>query len=75
MFTIARLTHRYYHGKRPHECADNVIGYYSDIEKARAAAKDHLGEEAKVDNTFGFDIWVSPHLPHTELIIDLLEVW
>jgi hypothetical protein len=75
MFTIARLTHRYYYGKRPHECKDNVVGYYSDIEKARTTAKDLLGEDAKVDNGFGFDIWVSSYLPHTEYIIDIIQVW
>ena len=75
MFTIARLTHRYYYGKRPHECKNNVVGYYSDIEKARATARDFLGEGAKVNNDFGFDVWTSPRLPHTEYIIDLIEVW
>jgi hypothetical protein len=75
MFTIARLTHRHYYGKRPDECSDNVVGYYSDIEKARTTAKDFLGEDAKVDNDFGFDIWTSPHLPHTEYIIDMIQVW
>ena len=75
MFTIARLTHRYYNGKRPNECSDNVVGYYSDIEKARATAKDFLGKDAKVDNDFGFDIWVSKNLPNTEYIIDLIQVW
>jgi hypothetical protein len=75
MFTIARLTHRYYSDKSSHEYQDGVVGYYSDIEKARATAKDFLGEDAKVDNDFGFDIWVSPHLPQTEYIIDLIQVW
>ena len=74
-FTIARLTHRYYYGKRPNECKDNVVGYYSDIEKARATAKDFLGGDAKVHNGFGFDIWASPNQPNTEYIIDLIQVW
>ena len=75
MFTIARLTHRRYYGKRPNECHDGIVGYYSDIEKARATAKDFLGADAKVNNGFGFDIWVSPNLPNTEYIIDLIQVW
>lgn len=74
--TIARLTHRHYYGnRRPWECKDNVVGYYTDIEKARATAKNFLGEEATCDNDFGFDIWVTPHLPYTEYIIDLITVY
>lgn len=72
---IARLTHRHYYGKRPNECKDNVVGYYSTIEKARASAKDFLGEDATVNNDFGFDIWVTKGQPNTEYIIDLIEVW
>jgi hypothetical protein len=77
MMTIARLTHRYYKNrtKKPHECQDHVVGYYTTIEKARATAKDFLGENATVDNDFGFDIWVSPNLPLTEYIIDLIAVY
>ena len=77
MMTIARLTHRYYEDctKKPHKCKDNVVGYYTTIEKARATAKDFLGEKATVNNDFGFDIWVSPNLPLTEYIIDLIAVY
>ena len=76
MFTIARLTHRRYGDRsKPWDCKDSTVGYYTDIEKARAAAKDFLGEEAKCDNDWGFDIWVSPNLPNTEYIIDLINVW
>lgn len=75
MFTIARLTHRHYSDKSSHKYQDGVVGYYSDIEKARTTAKDFLGEEATCDNDFGFDIWVSPHLPQTEYIIDIIQVW
>ena len=75
MFTIARLTHRHCYGKRPEQCSDHVVGYYSDIEKARAAVKDFFGEDATLDNDFGFDVWVSEHLPNTEYIIDLIQVW
>lgn len=77
MMTIARVTHRYYKDstKKPHECHDGVVGYYTDIEKARATVKDFLGENATVDNDFGFDIWVSPYLPQTEYIIDLINVY
>lgn len=77
MFTIARLTHRRYNdkSKKPWDCSDHVVNYYSDIEKARTAAKDFLGEEATCEDDFGFDIWTSPHLPQTEYIIDLIKVW
>jgi hypothetical protein len=77
MMTIAKVTHRRYNtrDKKPWDCSDNTVGYYTDIEKARATVKDFLGEEATCDNDFGFDIWVSPHLPQTEYLIDLIEVW
>ena len=77
MMTIARVTHRHYNtkDKKPWDCADHTVNYYTDIEKARAAVKDFLGAEATVDNDFGFDIWVSPNLPQTEYIIDLINVY
>jgi hypothetical protein len=76
MLTIYRVTHRYYYGThRPHECSDNTVNYFDSIEKARQCVKDFLGEEATVDNDFGFDIWVSKHLPHTEYIIDCIRVY
>ena len=77
MFTIARVTHRYYGDctKKPYDCKDNTVGYYSDIEKARAVVKDFLGENATVDNDFGFDIWVAPNLQQTEYLIDLITVY
>lgn len=77
MFTIARVTHRYYgdRTKKPHDCKNNTVGYYSDIEKARTVVKDFLGEKATVDNDFGFDIWVAPNLPQTEYLIDLITVY
>ena len=77
MMTIARVIHRRYKdaAKKPHEYYDGVVGYYTDIEKARATVKDFLGENATVDNDFGFDIWVSPYLPQTEYIIDLINVY
>ena len=76
MMTIARLTHRRYNDRsKPWDYKDNTVGYYTDIEKARATAKDFLGEEATCDNDWGFDIWVSPNLPNTEYIIDLINVW
>lgn len=71
---IYRVIHRYY-SVRPREYADHAVGYYSDIEKARAAVKSHLGEGATCDNDYGFDSWVSPHLPNTEYLIDAIEVW
>lgn len=73
---VYRVTHRHYYGNyQPHECRDHTVGYYSNIEKARVTVKDFLGEEATCNNDFGFDIWVSPHLPHTEYLIDVIEVW
>ena len=77
MMTIARLTHRHYNdkNKKPLDYKTHTVGYYTDIEKARAAIKDFLGEEAECDNDWGFDIWVSPNLPNTEYIIDLINVW
>lgn len=77
MFTIARVIHRHYgdRTKKPYDCKDNTVGYYSDIEKARAVVKDFLGENATVDNDFGFDIWVTPNLPQTEYLIDLITVY
>jgi hypothetical protein len=68
------VTHRHY-AVRPHQCADHIVGYYSTIEKARAVVKDFLGEEATCDNDFGFDCWVTPHLPNTEYLIDVIKVW
>ena len=77
MMTIARVTHRRYNtpDKKPWDCKDNTVGYYTDTEKARATVKDFLGKEAIVDNDWGFDIWVSPNLPQTEYIIDLINVY
>ena len=72
---IAKLTHRYYYGKRPNECKDGIVGYYSNIEKARITVKDFLGEDAIVNNDFGFEIWTSKGQPNTEYIIDLVKVW
>lgn len=75
MFTIAKLTRRYYYGDQPHEFHEYVENYYSDIEKARAAVKDILGEEATLDNEFGFDSWASIHHPKVVYFIDLIRVW
>ena len=77
MMTIARVIHRRYKDatKKPREYYDGVVGYYTNIEKARATVKDFLGENAIVDSDFGFDIWVSPNLPQTEYIIDLINVY
>ena len=72
---IYKLTHRYKYGKRPNECKDHTVGYYTTIEKARAVVKDFLGEDATVDNDFGFDSWTSPRNPNTEYLIDLVKVW
>lgn len=71
---IYRVTHRHY-SARPHDYTDYVVGYYSNIEKARATVKDFLGEDATCDNDFGFDNWVTPHLPNTEYFIDVVKVW
>ena len=77
MMTIARVTHRRYNttDKKPWDCKDSTVGYYTDIEKARATVKDFLGANATADNDWGFDIWVSPNLPQTEYIIDLINVY
>lgn len=71
---IYRITHRYYN-IRPHDCKDGTIGYYSTIEKARAAVKELLGDCATCDDSFGFDVWVSPYSKNTEYLIDKIEVW
>ena len=72
--SIYRVIHRHYYA-RPHKCADHIVGYYSTIEKARATVKAFLGEDATCDNAFGFDSWVTPHLPNTEYFIDVIQVW
>lgn len=74
MLTIYRVTHRHYFGSRPDQCSDNTVGYYSTLEKAQATVKDFLGEAACNDD-FGFEIWTSAHLPHTEYIIDCITVY
>jgi hypothetical protein len=73
---IYRVTHRYYYGtRRPHECSDNIVAHFSSIEKARGCVKDFLGADAKCDDDFGFDIWTSPRLSHTEYLIDAIQVY
>ena len=73
---VFRVTHRYYFGeRRPHECKDHTVNYFSTIEKARTCVKDLLGEDAKCDNDFGFDIWVSDFHPNTEYLIDMIRVY
>ena len=74
MLTIARVTRRYKYGTKPHECVDNVEGYYTDIEKARKVVKEILGSKATPDNEFGFDCWLNPDFPKVEYYIDLIEV-
>lgn len=73
--TIARVTHRHNYGSKPNECSGHIVGYYTTIEKARDVVKDFLGNEATCNNDFGFDIWVTAHLPNTEYIIDLIAVY
>lgn len=73
---IYKVTHRHYYGScRPHECSDHTVNYFDSIEKARACVKDFLGSDAKCDDDFGFDIWTSNHLPHTEYLIDAIKVY
>ena len=73
---VYRVTHRHYYGScRPHECSDHIVNYFTTIEKARDCVKDFLGCDAKCDNDFGFDIWTSNHLPHTEYLIDTIKVY
>lgn len=72
---IYKVTHRYKSGANHQQASDNIVGYYSTIEKARATVKHFLGEGATVDNDFGFDSWTSPNLPNTEYFIDLIKVW
>ena len=55
MLTIARVIRRYKYGTKPHECVDNIEGYYTDADKARKVVKEILGSKATLDNEFGFD--------------------
>lgn len=71
---VYRVTHRYYFvHSDTHE--DHTVNYFSTIEKARTCVKDLLGEGAKCDNDFGFDIWVSDFRPNTEYFIDMIRVF
>jgi hypothetical protein len=72
---IYRVTHRHYYGsRRPHECADHTVGYYSTLEKARACVQDLL-DEGVCDDSFGFEVWTSKYLPETEYLIDKIQVY
>ena len=73
--TIYRVTHRYKNGSKPWQVSDHTVGYYSTIEKARDTVKNFLGENATLDNDFGFDSLASPNHSHTEYLIDLIKVW
>lgn len=72
--TIYCVHHRYKYGKRPDEVRDNVVGYYSTLEKAHATIRDLLGEAA-CDDDWGFEVWTSPHLPNTEYHVTLIKVY
>ena len=73
---IYRVTHRYYYGeRRPHECKDYTLNYFTTAEKARTCVKDCLGKDAKCEDDFGFEIWTSDFHPDTEYIIDMIRVY
>ena len=72
--TIYCVHHRHIYGDRPDQVKDHVVGYYSTIEKARDTVRDFLGDAA-CDDDWGFEVWTSPHLPHTEYHITAIQVW
>ena len=73
---IYRVIHRYYYGeRRAHECKDYTVNYFSTVEKARTCVTDLLGENAKCNDDFGFEVWTSDFHPNTEYIIDAIRVY
>lgn len=66
--------HRHIYGKRPDQVSDHVVGYYSTLEKAHDTIRDFLGDAA-CDDSWGFEVWTSPHLPHTEYHVSRIEVY
>ena len=73
---IYHVIHRYYFGeRRAHECKDHTLNYFSTLEKARTCVKDCLGETAKCEDDFGFEIWTSDIHDNTEYIIEMIRVY
>lgn len=71
---VYQVTRRYYFvHSDAHE--DQIVNYFSTIEKARLCVQDLLGEGAKCDNDFGFDVWVSERRPNFEYFIDVIRVY